>query len=161
MRPVVRRPLTALMVIVSLATGCAPATVGVTHPGLTNVAVVDKPPAAIYRGAQPTPEGISTLKNQFHVTTVINLRDDAPAWEAAAVQAEGMTYVRIPSNAAVLDEEKIRTFLDAVRHAKGPLFVHCREGRDRTGLEVAVYRIVEEGWDRRAAIGELHQHGYN
>jgi tyrosine-protein phosphatase SIW14 len=150
--------LTPLLLI---ALGCAPATVGESHPGLYNVGVVDKPPSAIYRGAQPTPQGIATLKNQFKVKTVIDLRDDAVGWERAACTAVGINYVRIPSNAAVVDEETIQTFLETLRKAKSPVFVHCREGRDRTGLEVAVYRIVDEHWTREAAIEELERHGYN
>ena len=72
-----------------------------------------------------------------------------------------MQYVRIPQNAALIEPEKVRTFLGQMENAEKPVFVHCRQGRDRTGLAVAVYRIVAEGWDRDEAIRELYAHGYN
>jgi protein tyrosine phosphatase (PTP) superfamily phosphohydrolase (DUF442 family) len=143
------------------ATGCSPATVGLPRAGIDNVAVVDDAPGAIYRGAQPSPEGINTLKRDLHVATVIDLRDDAEPWEAGACKAAGIAYQRIPSDAANVEPAKIKEFLRTIRAAARPVYVHCRQGRDRTGLEMAVYRIVEEGWTREKAIDELYAHGFN
>ena len=143
------------------ATGCAPATVGLQKSGIDNVAVVDGGPGGLYRGAQPSREGIKTLHDDLHVKTVIDLRDDAVPWEADAVKQQGMVYCRIPSDAAVVDPEKIREFLKTLRSAARPVFVHCRQGRDRTGMELAIYRIVDQGWTRERAIDELYAHGFN
>jgi protein tyrosine/serine phosphatase len=143
------------------ATGCAPATVGLQKTGIANVAVVDDGPGGLYRGAQPSRDGIKTLHDELHVKTVIDLRDDAEPWEADAVKTAGMTYNRIPTDAAVVDPEKIREFLKTLRSAARPVYVHCRQGRDRTGLELAIYRIVDLGWTRERAIDELYAHGFN
>jgi protein tyrosine/serine phosphatase len=74
-----------------------------------------------------------------------------------------MKYKRIGTNAATVDKEKIRQFLRTLGEAAavGPVYVHCRQGRDRTGLEIAMYRILVQGWTRQAAISELREHGYN
>jgi uncharacterized protein (TIGR01244 family) len=155
-----------LIVLVSLGGaglgGCAPASVGQSERGVENFARVDGAPHTIYRGAQPTPEGIARLaSSDYKVSTVIDLRDDAKDWEADAVAANGMAYKHIPSNAGKVEPAKIREFLSTVTGAPGPVFVHCKEGRDRTGLEVAMYRILVQGWTREAAVEELHAHGYN
>jgi protein tyrosine/serine phosphatase len=155
-----------VIVLVSLGVaglgGCAPASVGRSTQGVENFARVDGAPQTIYRGAQPTPEGVARLaSNEYKVSTVIDLRDDAKDWEAGAVAANGMTYKRIPSNAGKVEPAKIREFLSTVTSAPGPVFVHCKEGRDRTGLEVAMYRILVQGWTREAAVEELRAHGYN
>ncbi|MEO6435218.1 MAG: sulfur transferase domain-containing protein [Tepidisphaeraceae bacterium] len=141
--------------IVFLAAGCH--TAGKSVVGISNFAKVDE---QLSRGAQPTEAGIETLKIQG-VRTVLNLRDDANPAEQFWVESRGLHYVRIPCNAAVVEPLKIRAFLEVLATAPGPIFVHCRRGRDRTGLDIAIYRIMVQGWDREAAIRELYEHGYN
>ena len=138
-----------------LVAGCQ--SVGKSVVGIQNFAKVDD---ELYRGAQPTEAGVETLKIQG-VRTVIDLRDDANPAERQWVESRGLWYVRIPCNAAVLEPDKIRFFLRQLEGAAKPVFVHCRHGRDRTGLDVAMYRIIAQGWDRERAIRELYEHGYN
>jgi uncharacterized protein (TIGR01244 family) len=133
----------------------------VGRPGIENFDTVATAPKAIYRGAQPTEEGVGTLAREFKVRTVIDLRNDAEPWERAAVERAGMTYMNIPTRAYWIEEEKVREFVNAVAGAAPPIYVHCREGRDRTGLEIAVYRIVVEHRDRESVIAEMERHGYN
>jgi uncharacterized protein (TIGR01244 family) len=151
------RPL--ILCCVLLAGGCA--TVGRDVPGVKNLATVDPAPEALYRGGQPSKQGIETLRT-MGVRTVIDLRNDPVPWERQRVTAAGMTYVHVPTNAAKCDPVRIAQFLMAVRTSERPIFVHCRRGRDRTGLEIAVYRLVDqaEQWTRAAAIAELHRHGH-
>ena len=40
-----------------------------------------------------------------------------------------------------------------------PLYVHCRQGVDRTGFIVASYRIRCEAWSKNAAIDEMFEAG--
>ena len=42
----------------------------------------------------------------------------------------------------------------------GPFLVHCQHGADRTGLLIASYRIVIQGWSKEAALEELRSGGY-
>ena len=42
----------------------------------------------------------------------------------------------------------------------GPVLVHCHHGADRTGLIIALYRLLSQGWSREAAIDELIHGGY-
>jgi protein tyrosine/serine phosphatase len=151
----------ALLALVGLG-GCSPATTGRPMVGVDNFAPVTGAP--IYRGGQPTREGYAQLAGgDLKIATIIDLRDDAVDWAEKAVTALGMKYKRIGTNAATVDNEKIRQFLKTVGEAAaaGPVFIHCRQGRDRTGLEVAMYRIMVQGWTREAAIKELRDLGYN
>jgi uncharacterized protein (TIGR01244 family) len=135
--------------------GCA--TKGKNIRGVENFAIVQV--GVLLRGAQPTAEGIKELSHRG-VKTVINLRADAKPWEKEKVNQAGMDYVFIPTVAERNDPQAIAKFLDAVRTKEKPAFVHCRVGRDRTGLEVAVWRITDCGWTKDDAIKELHEHGY-
>ena len=136
--------------------GCQ--TVGKPITGVENFAtVIDD---ELYRGGQPSYDGIQQLKERG-VRTVIDLRDDRNPSERMWVEEAGMAYVNIGSNASRVEPAKIERFLKEVDEAQKPIFVHCFHGRDRTGLGVAVYRIVEEGWPREAALKELYAHGYH
>lgn len=149
----------SLLTLALLTGGCGP-TVGRYHHGVPNFATVDPAPEAIYRGGQPTQAGFKTLK-KMGVKTVIDLRDDAVSWEKSAVTKNGMTYVHIPSNAARTNATTIASFLTAMTEADRPIYIHCKRGRDRTGLEVACYRLVhqQDKWSRQQAIEELRAHG--
>jgi len=150
-----------MLALTALLSGCFAPTQGASHPGLSNFGAVTGEPHVIYRGGQPTPEGIATLKKEFHVNTVIDLRDDWQLWEPDACKAQKIDYQRIATSARVIDKQKIHEFLETLRRAKAPVFVHCMAGRDRTGLELGVYRIVDQGWTRQAAIDELDRYGFN
>jgi protein tyrosine phosphatase (PTP) superfamily phosphohydrolase (DUF442 family) len=138
------------------ATGCA--TCGRSIHGVDNFDVVkDK---VILRGAQPSEAGVSTLK-EMGVATIINVRNDPAAWEKQAVEAAGMRYIWIPMNAANVEPAKVQLFLKSIADCPQPIFVHCWQGRDRTGLCVAAYRMTTDTWASTRAISELRTHGYN
>jgi protein tyrosine/serine phosphatase len=142
------------------AGGCA--TVGKHAPGLQNVDTVDPPPRAIYRGGQPTRNGIHTLQD-MGVKTVIDLRNDPQRWEQQAVVDAGMTYVNIKASAFQADPKVVEEFLKTVARSQRPIYVHCKQGRDRTGMGIAAYRLVCQGdeWTRDEVLHELRAHGYH
>ena len=151
----VTRRLFIFVSLLALVSGCN--TVGKPVTGIGNFALVED---GLYRGAQPTFEGIQELKAK-KVRTVIDLRDDRNPAERKWVEDAGMAYVNIETNASRIEPAKIATFLKDVDAAQRPIFVHCFHGRDRTGLEIAVYRIVVQDWPREAALKELYAHGYH
>jgi len=152
-----------VIVVLSLSlcggTGCA--TVGKNYGGIPNFATVDPAPQAIYRGGQPSKAGFATLKD-LGVKTVVDLRDDPVPWERQVVTEAGMTYVNLPSNAARTSPTVIASFLSTLKTAERPVYIHCRRGRDRTGLEIACYRLVhqQDAWTRADVLRELREHGY-
>lgn len=119
-------------------------------PGLKNFAVVSD---ALWRGAQPTAEGFAELKRRG-VKTIVNLRAEHSDREKLA--GTGLQYVEIPCLAWNSDSKKVLSFLKVVADPKNqPVFVHCAEGADRTGMMVAAYRIVEQDWASDDAMKEL------
>lgn len=40
-----------------------------------------------------------------------------------------------------------------------PTYVHCRHGRERTGLVIAAYRIIAQGWNLDRAYQEMKSMG--
>jgi uncharacterized protein (TIGR01244 family) len=116
----------------------------------------------VYRGAQPK-GGFAAHLATRGIKTVLSLREDGSdvAKERAEVEAAGMRFVHIPLDPASRPETgDIRRALDLLGDAKaGPVFVHCRHGRDRTGTVVACYRIERHGWTPTQARAEAERHG--
>jgi protein-tyrosine phosphatase len=52
----------------------------------------------------------------------------------------------------------LKTVRDARRDGNGPVYIHCRTGSDRAGLAVAIYRVIECGWDTPRALDELRHY---
>jgi uncharacterized protein (TIGR01244 family) len=143
-----------LLFLLMAQTGCM--TVGQRRAGIDNF---DQVSPTLYRGAQPSEEGIRTLAS-YKVGTVLNLRAEDDSREAKMVRDAGMTYLHLPLEAetvTVADAEKI---LALIADAPKPVFVHCHVGRDRTGLAVAAYRMHFQGWTLQAAVADMYNHGH-
>lgn len=111
----------------------------------------------LYRGAQPSPEGIERLA-RMGIRTVISLRQPSRAMveERRQVERLGMRWVHIPMWFWWSPSDRqVRQFLSvATDPASRPVFVHCRQGRNRAGVMCAVYRVAYQGWDPQHAYAE-------
>jgi tyrosine-protein phosphatase SIW14 len=147
--------------IIFLALGSLPASV-LTSPEAPGVPQFERVNDHVYRGAQPTKEGLASLA-KLGIKTVIDLRlgEEHAAEEQSAVESLGMRYVSVPMKAitAPTDEQisKVLSILDA--NSDGPVFVHCRRGKDRTGTVIACYRISHDCWQNRKALTEARSYG--
>jgi protein tyrosine phosphatase (PTP) superfamily phosphohydrolase (DUF442 family) len=114
----------------------------------------------LYRGGQPSAEGIAWLKS-IGVKTVLNLRHYHGDGEKRAVESVGLRYERIALTSR--DEPtaaQVARFLAIIRDpALRPLYVHCEHGVDRTGAMMAVYRMEDEGWSNADAYAEMASFG--
>jgi len=129
-------------------------------PGVPNFHQVN---GNIYRGGQPTAQGWVSL-NRLGVKTVLDLRragEHSIKAEQQAVEAAGMHYVNVPMFGIVAPtEKKISGALALLQSSDaGPVFVHCRQGMDRTGAVIACYRIAHDGWRNEVALKEAKSYG--
>ena len=122
----------------------------IDRPGLTNLHKVND---GLYRGAQPTPEGIKELE-KLGIKTIVDLRfghSDKEILDGANVALE-----QIPMLAWSPKEEDVVRFLRIVTDkSRQPVFVHCQHGADRTGMTCAAYRVAVDGWTKQQAIDEM------
>jgi len=158
--PARRRRALALLVAVWLGGAC-----GTAVPGAPEEAPCDnfaRVGPGLYRGAEPGEPCLRHLAGRG-VRTVVNLRDekDASDREQAAVLALGMRYVNVPmSGFASPSERDVHHVLALIRaSANEPVFVHCKHGRDRTGVVVAAYRVLDQGWGAERALSEAKEFG--
>lgn len=114
-----------------------------------------------YRGAQPSDRDYAALA-AFGIRTVIDLQADGSASESVRVEAEGMTFYRIPMTTHVPPTPaQLALFLALVTDpANQPVYVHCAGGRHRTGVMTAVHRITDLRWSADQAFREMKQYKF-
>jgi protein tyrosine/serine phosphatase len=97
------------------------------------------------------------------VKTIIDLRHgkDHSDVEEKSAQRYGLHYINVPMEGLTAPtDEQIRNLLTILNAAdSGPVFVHCREGKDRTGTVVACYRIAHDHWNNAKALDEAKSLG--
>jgi protein tyrosine phosphatase (PTP) superfamily phosphohydrolase (DUF442 family) len=110
----------------------------------------------LYRGGQPSADGVAWLKS-IGVKTVLNLRHYHGDTEKKNVESAGLRYERIAIESSDKPKpDQVKRFLAIVRDpALRPLYVHCQHGVDRTGALMAVYRMEDEGWSNIEAYAEM------
>jgi tyrosine-protein phosphatase SIW14 len=128
--------------------------------GLAGLKNVGRVSPLIFRGAQPAPQGYATLK-KMGIRTVLNLRTSVS--EKQQVEAAGMKSVEIPIKmSGDVTREKINKIVAIMADpANQPVFVHCKLGKDRTGIVMAAYRMKVEGWPLTLAESEMESFGFN
>ena len=127
----------------------------IEKPGLGNLHKVSD---ALYRGAQPTAEGMRELE-RMGIRTVVNLRSFNSDRDELA--GTSLAYEHIHMKAWHAEDEDLARFLRIVTDpARTPVFVHCQQGADRTGTVCAIYRIAIQGWTKDQAIEEMTGGGF-
>jgi len=116
----------------------------------------------LYRGAQPQRGGLKKL-SELGIKTIINLRgaSDDTRSEQVEAEASGMRYFNIPmSGLGRPSDDQVERALSIIDARENwPVFVHCQRGADRTGVVIAVYRMMREQWTEQQAIDEAKRFG--
>lgn len=112
----------------------------------------------LYRGSWPDCKHLLGLK-AMGVSASINLCAERSQDEA--IHKAGITPFNIPivDNTAP-SEADVARLLEIVKDAaSSPVFIHCEQGRGRTGCMVAVYRVLVNKWSPADALKEAEQFG--
>ena len=115
----------------------------------------------LYRSAQPTAKGFVAAQSTLKVLTVINLRETQS--DAALLQGVQIEELSVPMNATNIKQADVISALKFLKagETKGPVLVQCKHGADRTGVVIAMYRILYQGWSKEQAIDEMKHGGFN
>ena len=114
--------------------------------------------SGLYRCAQPNKRAFLEL-SEIGMTTVVNLRYfDTDKRKAKKTDLQ---LFHIKMRASQCKEDEIVAVLRLIKNRQGAIVIHCKHGADRTGLIIALYRILFQGWSKEDAIEELEQGAYN
>jgi protein tyrosine/serine phosphatase len=113
----------------------------------------------VWRSSQPTRYEFRKLEKEHGIGEVLNLR----RWHSDQEEAGDLKRHRIRMSAGEIHDEDIVAALRVIVAAEEPLLVHCYHGSDRTGVVIAMYRMVVQRWPRERAIAELMDpcHGHH
>jgi protein tyrosine/serine phosphatase len=113
----------------------------------------------LYRGAQFTQSNLSELE-KLGIRSTVDLRYFHSDYQE--LQGSHIQPVRVRTNTWNIGDPAVIAALSAIRRGEkyGPVLLHCHHGSDRTGLVIAMYRIVYQNWTKDAAIDELRNGGY-
>jgi protein tyrosine phosphatase (PTP) superfamily phosphohydrolase (DUF442 family) len=124
-------------------------------PGVENLHKVSE---ELYRGAQPSKEGMQQLK-KLGIKTIVNLRSFHS--DRGEIGDTGLSYEHIYMKIWHAEDEEVVRFLKIVTDGeRTPAFVHCQRGADRTGTMCAIYRVAVQGWSNDEAIAEMTKGGF-
>jgi protein tyrosine/serine phosphatase len=117
-------------------------------------------PGEVYRSAQPSPLFLRWLIKQREIRTLVNLRGDTPGFESAFAARHGLqlhsfdlSASRPPTQADI--DRFLAILADPSNH---PVLVHCRNGVDRTGYMLGLYRVQVQGWTGSRATREMNRY---
>jgi protein tyrosine phosphatase (PTP) superfamily phosphohydrolase (DUF442 family) len=116
----------------------------------------------IWRGGSPSATALEQLASSG-VKTIVDLRMNGTGTdnEDQCAKRLGIKYVHIPMTFATPNAQQIAQFFSVVKDpAAQPIFVHCRQGADRTGTLIAMYRRLVQGWTYEQAYAEMRVHHF-
>jgi Tyrosine phosphatase family len=115
----------------------------------------------LYRGGAPSVQDIIDLK-KMGINKIVSLDEQVGNKIDRMCKLLNIEHVIIP-----LDVSKPRSILSLLGYnlydlliKNGPTFVHCHEGKDRTGTVVAMFKCKYEGWSFNKAVREAIKLGF-
>lgn len=116
----------------------------------------------LYRGGAPTIEDVIALNRKFGINKIVSLDELAGNHIDRATKLLGMKHIMLP-----IDIAKKSTLVRFLHHnlydllqKDGPVFVHCSAGKDRTGLAVALFHCMYDGWTCKQAYDDAVKLGF-
>ena len=120
----------------------------------------------IYRGLQPGDEDDYAYLKSQGIKTTLNLRKYLK-WQEKDLHkkadAHGFLYRHTAMPTLWMeprDDEVNAALRDLNDAALQPVYVHCRLGKDRTGMIIALQRVLNDKWTPCAAWKEWKSFGY-
>jgi protein tyrosine/serine phosphatase len=179
---VIRAIFILALLLITLLFGCATPTLMSAdiatqepHPSpINNFQIVDAD--GVYRSGQPKGEADWNYLKNIGITTVIKLNkyssDVDEAEEFRMAKERNIKVIPIymqpedfPHNLWIgvkPDSKDLMQAVKALEENRGngkKVLVHCSHGKDRTGLVVAIYSVINKNYCKCAAYEEMKQYG--
>lgn len=134
-----------------------------------NISVVDNSTqGAIFRGPQPQTVADYLQLQALGIKYALDLEtgagwlgDGDPLQEAIVCDGYGIRVYSHPIGAVLPPSRQELSDGLAFMMNHRPVYVHCRQGVDRTGMICAAYRMKVQGWSASSAIAEMKQLGFH
>lgn len=122
----------------------------------------------VYRSSQPLTQDDFEYLLKVGIEVVIDLENESgeSPWEKAQwkMYSEKVDFNSVPLSGFWApkkeDMQNIASIIDSARFSNEKVLIHCKHGRDRTGLAVGEYRR-SRGWKKGDAWHEMLDQGYH
>lgn len=127
----------------------------------------------LYRGGHPSAAGLKQLQ-QLGVKTIIDLEvadfveatpwaikrelEDAPKYGIKVIHKPMSAFE--PALSGRFDTQMDSIIKELGNASNGTIYVHCKHGRDRTGLVIGLERVYVENWAPKKAYQEMLDRGF-
>lgn len=118
--------------------------------------------SGIWRGSAPSHAALNALAHDG-VKTIVDLRMDGTGVDNEKTTAHklGINYYHYSLGFKKPSADKVHDILAVMTDpVNQPVFIHCRQGADRTGMLCGIYRRVWEGWSFKRTYQEMRQHHF-
>jgi tyrosine-protein phosphatase SIW14 len=112
---------------------------------------------SVYRSEQPGIVAVPYL-DSLGIKSVLNLRSHHK--DQRKLNNYSLNYFNVRMRAGHINDSAIIQSLRIIQYAPKPILIHCKHGSDRTGIVIAMYRIIFQHWTKDAAIDELMNGNY-
>jgi len=114
----------------------------------------------LFRSAQLDGSDAAKL-HELGIKSIVNLRHFSRGGDKRAF-GDQFWLANKPLQSWEIKPAQIADVLRTIRERQkeGAVLVHCYHGADRTGLVVAMYRVIYQGWSLDAARSEMIDDGY-
>jgi len=116
----------------------------------------------LFRGSGPSIEDVIFLNKKVGINKIVSLDEAAGQHIDRATKLLGMKHIMSPidinrrhSLIEFLKRDLYKLLMD-----DGPVYVHCQEGKDRTGLAIAMFRCLYDEWTCDEALKEAVKLGF-
>lgn len=117
-------------------------------------------PGVLYRGSAPSPKEVMALKDKLGIKKIVSLDKETGEAIDRACKMLGIDHIKM-----YMDHSRKSIYNFVTQNLKklflegGPTFVHCHEGKDRTGLAIALVQCKYLGMDPEDAIKQAKSLG--
>jgi hypothetical protein len=116
----------------------------------------------LYRGGAPGVDDVFILRKKFGINKIVSLDQGAGDKINEICEKLGIEHIIIPLEFSNLEPiAKLLSYnLYNLLMKNGPTFVHCLEGKDRTGMVIAMFKCQYMYWPCAKAIKEAKHLGF-
>jgi hypothetical protein len=115
----------------------------------------------LFRGAAPSPKDVIMLKDKYGIEKIVSLDEVAGRKINRICKLLEIKHVMMP-----IDIGRKSSLIKFLHHNIEDLlggekvFTHCEQGKDRTGLAIALYRCKHDHWSCGRAVKEALSYGF-
>jgi protein tyrosine/serine phosphatase len=116
----------------------------------------------LYRGSAPTTKDVVDLHDQYGINKIVSLDKSAGEHISRICKLLGIEHIIIPIDATELEPMAALMNWDIKELLldNGPTYVHCIQGKDRTGMVIAMYECSVDGVPYKEAIKHAKALGF-